>query len=177
MKPRHPSRSRGFTLVELMAVIAVMGVLLTYAVVRIRGAQYNASVYSFAEKINAEIDSMRIRATANGRWQRLVVDQFDLVHEEATFTGMRVPGDDEWQVVRTINAGGELFVSALSTRTHVEPDDSVPGAGTGLGDTIDFAPDGAGQAATIFIGEESDRERARVAIYRATGASYVFDQW
>jgi prepilin-type N-terminal cleavage/methylation domain-containing protein len=170
-------RQRGFTLIELMAVIVIVGVLLTYAVVRIRGSQYNASVYSFADQINSEIDNMRVRATSNVRWQRMLVDEERLVHQEATFLGMRVPDDDEWQDVRSLISPSGLFIYALSHRAHVATDDAVPARGDGLGDDFRFPPDGSGDGVTLFIGEDSDRERARVVVFRATAASYVFDEW
>ena len=71
-----------------------------------------------------------------------------------------------------------VFVYAVSDRTHSAVDDSVPDKGTGLdATTIDFAPDGAGTAATIFVGDSSDERRLRIAIYQATGAAYIYEEW
>jgi prepilin-type N-terminal cleavage/methylation domain-containing protein len=167
----------GFTLVELMAVVVIISVLMAVAVVRIRRSSYNVSVYGYAEELDSEVDSMRNRAIATKRWQRLEVDHDTVIHYEANFQGLRVPNDDEWVEVRTISSPGDVFVASLDDVTHLNPGSSVPAVGAGLGGTVDFAPDGAGQAATLFIGEESDRDRARLVIYRATGASYVYDQW
>lgn len=166
---------RGVTLIELMVVVAIIGILTGIAVVMIQPDGYARTAHGFGSKVSATLESMRIRATSTRKWQRLEVRLNQVVHLEAESPGMAFP--TTWTAVRIVEAPTGVEVYAKDDRTHIVPDDSVPSLGAGIGTTIDFAPDGAGDAATIFIRDEADKRRVRVAVYGATGASYVWDEW
>jgi len=169
----HNKRERGFTLVELMIVTAIIGVLTVVAVLSLNPDRYAKNAKGYSEEISATIENVRVRATASRKWQRLEVNADSVVHMEAEEQGMGIPA--AYYVVATLSVPRDVSISAWSDRTHTAPDDTVPDPGDGLGGFIDFAPDGSGTAATIFI--KDDTLRYRVAVFRATGLSRIFAEW
>ncbi len=165
----------GFTLIELMVVIAVVGLLSVSAVMFVKPRSYAASAQGYAHEVAALCDSVRQRAVASRTYQKLEVQGDEVIHWQGTTTGMTPPTD--WNLVGTTPVPSQVVVSSTSDRTHMSPDDSVPAAGAGLPAEIDFAPDGTATAATIFVTDSGEEIKARVAIYRATGSAYAYYGW
>ena len=171
---RHTPRQEGVTLIELMVVVAIVGVLTATAVLSYRNT--TGSVHGYAQQIAGELEAARLRAVAARRWQRVEIQPNQVSAWEATSTGMAVP--TTWQFVRSFGAPSKVEVIAMSDRTHVLVNDSVPGPGVGLDGAVEFRPDGsAAAAATIFIADSNDVKHMRVAVYPATGSAYVFGEW
>jgi len=183
MATKRLPRQRGLTLVELMVVVAIIAILAGIAVVSVRSERYGHTVLGFSKQISAEVDAARMRAVATGRWQQLEIQQAQVIHWEATTVGMGAPV--EWEVVRRIGAPHNVLIAATDDKTHMKPADDLPTEGDGLPGHTDFAPDGSAQAAdlthpqalTVFLRDVADSDRRRVAIFRATGTSYVFKNW
>jgi len=174
--PGTDRAERGFTLIELMVVVAIVAILVVVAVLSMSPAKHARSTVGFTEELASTLEGMRVRAVATRKWQRLEVNAGSATHYEATVEGMATPTD--WYSVQAVQAPDGVFVYAVDDEPHVAVDTDVPDEGTGLGVTmIDFAPDGAGTAATIFVGDQAGERRLRIVIFPATGAAYVFEEW
>jgi prepilin-type N-terminal cleavage/methylation domain-containing protein len=166
---------RGFTLMEMMIVVAVIGLLAAAAIVFVKPGQFAGSSRGYAHQIAALVEGVRQRAVASRTYQMLEVHDDQVLHYQGATTGMTMPTD--WNLIGTTPALHGVVIASASDRTHTETDDGVPAAGAGLPATIYFPPDGTASPATIFVTDEQDANRARVAIYRATASAYAFNEW
>ena len=175
-EPRAAGRRQaGFTLIEVMVVVAMIGVLASTAVVFVNPSSTAASSRGYAHEVAALSDAVRQRAVASRTYQKLEITADQVIHWQGATTGMVMP--EEWNLVGVLPLPADVVIASASARTHVETDDAVPGPGAGIPLDIDFAPDGSATAATVFITDRGDDDRARVAIYRASGSAYAYDEW
>lgn len=159
----------------MMVVIAIIGILAVAALVFVNPRSFAATSRGYAQEIASLCDSVRQRAVASRTYQKLEVQGDEIIHWQGDTTGMTPP--DDWSLVGTTPVPAEVVIASTSDRTHIQADDSVPTVGTGLPVEIDFAPDGTATAATIFVTDSADENKARVAIYRATGSAYAYYEW
>lgn len=99
MKERHVI-ARGFTLIELMVTVALVAILLAFAVPSMTTFQRNAQLTSFSNTLLAAINAARGEAMKRGR------------------SAMVVPADgSSW------SSGWVVFVDLDRSQTYVEADD------------------------------------------------------
>jgi prepilin-type N-terminal cleavage/methylation domain-containing protein len=171
---------RGFTLIELMVVVAIVGVLMTAAIVYVKPDKYAGTTRGFADSIAAFAEVTRDRAIATHAWQRIRFTGGELIAEQAPVTGFagRPVDPDDWGFVGGLappNAQVELVSS--DAVAHMAEATAVPAEGIGLPAELAFAPDGTAQAFTIFVADQRRTSKARVVVFRATGSVLVLDSW
>jgi Tfp pilus assembly protein FimT len=158
-----------------MAVVAIIGLMAGAAVVFVRPTSYAATARGYAHEVTALCDQARQRAVATRKYQRIEADDDGVIHYEATDPGMTIP--TEWTQVITMSVPNQVVIASFDDVTHASSDTDVPTVGVGLPGTIDFAPDGTATAGTIFVTDSADDKRARVAVYRASGSAYTYQDW
>ncbi|MFZ2951120.1 MAG: type II secretion system protein, partial [Desulfuromonadaceae bacterium] len=67
-------RERGFSLVELMIVIAIMGILLSIATLNWNEMQEKSAIESQIKKIHADLMGVRLQALYGKRARSVVID-------------------------------------------------------------------------------------------------------
>lgn len=169
------SAGDGFTLVEVAVVIIMVGVLAAVAVIFIKPRSTAETARGYAHEVAALCDAVRQRAVATRTKQRIEVDGDQVVHRQATQPGLVADLDTNVVIGRT-PVPSQVVIAATDTRAHDSSNDP-PTLGAGLPGAIDFQPDGSANAATIFVSDFRFEDRARVAIFPATGSAYVFYEW
>ncbi len=167
---------QGFTLVELMVVVAMIGIL-SYMAVAYTG-ESRANLKSFGGSVLAEADQAKMRALASRRWHRVRfdLDAYLVITDQATFTGMSEPADDEWTMVSQVPIPKKFHVQAITTTADVDVGND-PGDGDGIDEALLFAPDGSSAARTVYLSTVSPYTYVRVVVYRATGTAYLKEGW
>jgi len=154
----------------------MIGVLAAVAVTFVNPRAQASTARGYAQEVAALCDSVRQRAVASRTQQKLEVQANQVIHWQASEPGLLAP--TSWDLVGTVPVPSQVVVSAVSTRTHIQPNDGVPPPGDLLPfDGLEFLPDGSAEAATIFITDSKSENRSRVAIYPATGSAYVYYEW
>lgn len=167
--------TRGFGLMELLTVIAMVGVLSGVAVLFIKPSSYAATARGYAHEISALCDVVRQRAVASRTRQMIEVTVDRVVHYRASEPGM-APATD-WELIGTLPVPPQVWIASTDPRAHLESGDGVPELGAGLPFQVQFAPDGTATAATVFVHDAQDDIRARVAIFKATGSAFAYSEW
>lgn len=167
--PSLRPKSAGFTLVELLVVVAIIGILTGLAVVY--AGEPRANVQGTAGQVVGAFDGARLRAIATQRWQRARYDDAErrFVFEQATTEGMAEP--TAWSQVELLAVKRPVEVFSIDDAANVEASD--PDEFAGLDEEVWFAPDGSSQPRTIYFATVDRRSRARVVVYRITGTAVM----
>lgn len=187
MRNAGETRGGGFTLVELMVVVAIVAVLVSMTLVAVSSTTYAKTPRGFADQISAMAETAHQRAVANNRWQQLeITTDGEVIHWESTSVGMGTPAG--WDRVGSLAVPSDIEIASTDDRAHDQTDDSPPSPGTFSTRKIHFAPDGTLDAssvvpsgdvegATIFIRDTYDKQYVRVALFPVTGAAYALNEW
>ena len=162
----HHDRNAGFTLVELMVVISLIGIMTAMIIPAMKGTFEDALLRSTSRKLVAACNLASIRAVAINQMHLLRLDLKKGRYTLERPVREREEGGD-LMPVRDI-PGGE---GELDTRIEIEVrkpmDDEEPDAAErpdeppGQRDALSFYPDGTADAAEIIL---RDREGFRLSL-------------
>jgi type II secretory pathway pseudopilin PulG len=168
------------TLVELMVVVAIVGLMAGLAVVSLNPDKHARTARGFADEIGGVIETARDRAISTHAYQRIRIEDGTVYSGQAPVRGFagRPTDPDLWQYIGALPPpSAHVAIVSFDPVAHIDPGDALPAEGAGLPADIDIAPDGTASPGTIFVADQSRQAKARVVVVRATGAVLVLDSW
>jgi type II secretory pathway pseudopilin PulG len=175
--------------IELMVVVAIIGMLSAIAAIVIRRSSYAGTAHGFAEQLAAEMDNASRTAIATRRVQEIefgVGTSCDgqpvcVIAKHRTTQGMQDPTTGTYSVVRVLQPPRDITIDSVLVGASMTQGLN-PGSGTNLPSSIWFMPDGSvrvtgGSGVTIYITDNRGEQAARVVVFAITSATHVFNDW
>lgn len=131
------ARSKGFTLVEAMVVIVILGIIIAIAVPQFGKMQRKARIRAAAEQIAQDFRQIRERALGQS-------GQYEIISPDANHYQVIAPNGDTTTYLLGSSAGGQLSFgnSPPAAGNPVEDQTPGPGAFDFPGNTLYFMPRG-----------------------------------
>lgn len=163
---------RGFTLVELMVVLALIAIMstLVVSVATTAGNPQYASV-----DITSTLQFARQRAIQTRRIHRVKVEPAIVSVWQSTEVGFQAPLG--YEQIQTIKMPSGVVAWNAEAAIRTAPTGVDPGVDAALNFDLDFRPDGSSTGGTVLITDINAVRKFRVLAYRATGGSYLREDW
>lgn len=167
---RRSGRQAGFTLIEITAVVILVALVASTAVVRLDGVLPSTRVESVGRGILATMDLARTQAIARAQPFEVILD-----FEEQRY-GIRVPFDEEGMLVPNQEdrqmlswnplQDGALLIGVLDARGEIVDTGTYP---------VVFDAQGAAQDLHLYLGlEDNDDFELTLRVLALTGIATVF---
>ena len=170
-KIRKTSKERGFTLMELIVVIAIFGVMAALAVPTLLGQEPRMSVRSAARDIVSNMQMARINALRDHSTWAIQFDTDIACYRALSNDG----GDDDWDdgdetVYKTVNLSNYRGVS-YGTGHGARPNEPNPGSTDGVSfnsNRVVFNSDGTSVSGTVYV-KTGDGDTFAIGLLSAAG--------
>ncbi len=178
---------RGFTLVELMVVVAIIAILSSIMFGITGASTYGANPARLADSLSSALNSVRLRALTSRKIHQVRI-RFDL--NPVVFDVYAAP--TVGMAMSNYNGGGVVVqgVQRLEIPNGLVVWSAVAGpqtAGQNPGQLatevdINYFPDGTAfvgttGGATVYLTDTNQTSKYRVVVFHATGSSYARQNW
>lgn len=188
----------GFTLLELLVVIALVGILVVFSAPDLAGAQRRREFENFARDVLGVLETCRWRAMNEGRYAGAVIRPSGSKYSAAVYldgnnngirmqdidNGVDAPFQNPMVMERALGDVETGYLSApvpqIPPKSGIITDTSDP-VRFGKSDIISFSPHGDSSSGTLYLVCHSQKEMFALVLYGATARFTVWhlksNQW
>jgi prepilin-type N-terminal cleavage/methylation domain-containing protein len=189
---RRPRRAKGFTLPEIMAVVAIVGVLGAVAMATLNGATSGQNAASLARSLEFAMMNARSSALSDGTQRRLNctlsasgawasycdVEKLCLAGMNPVTSGC----SPAWNRQVRIPFGSHATVWNVTDTTDYAANNAGSTQVSGVSKMVTFYPDGSADTTgkTVYVADTNGANKGnqfKIYVYSATGMSRLVNLW